>query len=65
MLEGEEEAVITALDMEDAWKKEVRIYSSCVDVCAVHVFCNVYYVVCEPSPPPPRTGVTWPLKPYC
>jgi hypothetical protein len=28
VLEGEEEAVITALDMEDAWKKEVGIYSS-------------------------------------
>jgi hypothetical protein len=25
VLEGEEEAVITALDMEDAWKKEVGI----------------------------------------
>jgi hypothetical protein len=25
VLEGEEEAVITALDMEDAWKKEVGV----------------------------------------
>jgi len=25
LLESEEEAVITALDMEDAWKKEVSI----------------------------------------
>jgi hypothetical protein len=35
VLEGEEEAVITALDMEDAWKKEVGLLLqlvSCRDI---------------------------------
>ncbi len=35
LLEGEEEAVITALDMEDAWKKEVGLLLqlvSCRDI---------------------------------
>jgi hypothetical protein len=59
VLEGEEEAVITALDMEDAWKKEVGVNSSCADVCVVHVY--VIYVTCSRvlccPPPPPRDMV--------
>ncbi len=48
VLEGEEEAVITALDMEDAWKKEVRILLQ---------FCRLYCSVEDPNPDPDRSDL--------
>jgi hypothetical protein len=53
VLEGEEEAVITALDMEDAWKKEVEIYSSFVASIRIRIW---IHRICTYVVGPPGSG---------